>query len=536
VLGLGLQGKKYTMQQYEPPGPIGAAYIESTHPISVIMGPGGSGKTDGSAYKGPHLTTSWYPVCKDGVIRVHVTVLRDVYRDMARTALESWHNPRYLFPKNHPWTVEYTGGVDRPTTHKLKWHAKREGVRELIPVEFTAYFAAIGETNPEQFAKGFQTSMVWLNEIDLHDEAIPGLMFSRTGRYPPVDMIAPSEMDRVMGPYRKVMQTAGLKIDDDEVLLPRVLWGDCNPPDPDNWVARNLVDEPEKHPMYKLFRQPSGLSSKAENRVGKPRSAYEQDLSAMTPDKARRYVYGEIGYAKDGKPVYENEFNNDLHVSDEVLQPVQQLPLALGMDAGGSPACVIGQFMPNGQLRLLDEICADPGTGPSRFSEQVFEALMARFPRMAINEAYADPSSWYGADKIAGEMSWVDIVARALQVPIQPAQSNEPGLRQDAVRHYLSRPIDGNTPRLLLSARCKRLRGGFAAHYKLTKQASAGQTDKLAVAKNEYSHIHDALQYLCLGHRGRIGVISEAANMGRGANVTPLRGHTVVKSNINLWK
>jgi hypothetical protein len=524
------------MQQYEPPGPIGAAYIESTHPIPVIMGPGGSGKTDGSAYKGPHLTTSWYPVCKDGVIRVHLTVLRDVYRDMARTALESWHNPRYLFPKNHPWTVEYTGGVDRPTTHKLKWHAKREGVRELIPVEFTAYFAAIGETNPEQFAKGFQTSMVWLNEIDLHDEAIPGLMFSRTGRYPPVDSIAPSEMDRVMGPYRKVMQSVGLKIDDDEVLLPRILWGDCNPPDPDNWVARNLVDEPEKHPMYKLFRQPSGLSSKAENRVGKPRSAYEQDLSAMTPDKARRYVYGEIGYAKDGKPVYENEFNHSFHVADQPLTPVKELPLALGLDGGGSPAGLFGQFMPNGQLRIYSEVCMEPGAGPTSFSNALYEELLNKYPNMAVREAYGDPSAWFGADKQAGQLSYMEIVAQSLMIVIEPAPSNELGLRHDAVRYYLSTPIDGNTPRVLIDPRCKVLIGGYAAHYKLTKRSTAGETSSLVVADNKYTHIHDAKQYLCLGHRGRAGVIGGAAARNRGANVTPLRGHTVVKSNINLFK
>ncbi|WP_245414860.1 hypothetical protein [Aureimonas flava] len=64
--------------------------------------------------------------------------------------------------------------------------------------------------------------------------------------------------------------------------------------------------------------------------------------------------------------------------------------------------------------------------------------------------------------------------------------------------------------------------GGFEAHYKLTKQASAGATDKLAVAKNKYSHIHDGWQYLALGHRGRAGAITDAAQMGRASKVVPI--------------
>ena len=242
-----------------------------------------------SAFKGPHLAANWFPICKDGVVRVKSTVLRTTYRDMARTALESWHSER-LFPKNHPFTVHYEGGIDRPVIHRLEWATIRD--RRRVKVEFTAQFAAIGESNPEQFVKGFETSFAWINECDLFAAEIPGLMFSRTGRYPAVDMISPEDLDRVMKPYRKSMAEAGIQLADDEIVLPRLLWGDCNPPDPDNWVVKNLVEAPDDFKLYKLFRQPSGLASNAENRIGKPRSSYEQDLRTMTPDNARRYVHG----------------------------------------------------------------------------------------------------------------------------------------------------------------------------------------------------------------------------------------------------
>ena len=495
------------------------------------MGPGGSGKTVASAYKGPWLASSWFPVCRDGVIRVKMTVLRDTYRDLSRTALDSWHHEK-MFPVKHPFTTEYTGGIDRPVKHVLKWQTMRGG--SMVPVEFTALFAAIGDANPEQFAKGFETSFVWLNECDMLGDRIAGLMYSRTGRYPSVDQISPSELERVTKPFRQIMRNTGMRVDEDEVLLPRVLWGDCNPPDFDNWVPKRMIDEPEKWPLYKMFRQPSGLSPQAENRIGKPRSSYEQDLQTMTANDARRFVHGELGYALDGKPVYGDEFSTIVHRADQTIAPAMGLPLALGVDAGGSPAAAICQFMPNGQLRVLAEVCAEPGTGPGRFSEMLFTTLMARFPNFAIREAFGDPSAWYGADKVKGELSWMETVNKALSLTILPTETNEISQRQEAVRWYL-KMIDVNTPRMLIDPSCKKLIGGFAAHYKLTKLATAGKTDTIEVNKNEYSHIHDALQYLCLGHQGRASVIKGAAQMGRAANVVPLRGNTVSKKSFDVF-
>jgi hypothetical protein len=508
----------YQHQVYVPPGPIAAAFIDSTHPISIIMGPAGSGKTVASAYKPVHMASTFAPVCRDGVIRVKLTVLRDTYRQLAVTALESWHHER-LFPIEHPWTTHYEGGQDRPVKHHLKWTTIRD--KTFVPVELQAHFAAIGDANPEQFAKGYEPTYVWLNECDMLGARIPGLMFSRTGRYPALDQYTDQELSRVTQPLLKVMRASGMNVDQNEIVLPRLLWGDCNPPDYDNWVVKRMIDEPEKWPLYHLYRQPSGLAHNAENRVGKPRSAYEQDLANMTENDARRFVHGEPGYAQDGLPVYREDFALQTHRADAPLRVVPELPLALGIDAGGSPAMVVGQFMPNGQLRIYREICADAGTGPERFAMMAFELLLREFPNMPVREAFADPSSWYGADEKAGELAWIKIVAQALSLQVMPTESNEVTLRHEAVKFYLGR-IDAHTPRMIVDPSCRMLIGGFAAHYKLTKQTTAGATDRLMVAKNEYSHVHDALQYLCYGHRGRMGVMTQAAQIGRAGNVVPM--------------
>lgn len=503
-------------QRYRPPGPVGASFLNSLGPIDTIMGPAGSGKTVASVFKGPKLAAEYLPVCTDGWVRVRVACIRDTYRDFARTALDSWHD---AFPKNHPYTVHYEGGQDRPVKHRLKWRAVRPGYGE-VKIDFEMQTGAIGDENIEKFIKGYQVTAAWLNECDMLNERVPSLMLQRTGRYPSVDKISPAELDRVSKDGRRAFDLMGLSYEENEIILPRMVWCDCNPPDLDNWVYKYHVDQ--EKPGFNFFWQPGGLTAEAENRVGKPRSSYELELATQTDYDNQRLVHSQFGYARDGKPVYE-EFNLQRHKSDSPIAPRPNIPIAIGLDAGGSPAAVIVQFLPNGQLLILREICALPGTGAERFSQMITEVLLQDFRDFAVREAWGDPSAFWGADKQNDELSFMETVSKALSILIQPAPSNEPSIRHSAVRWYLGAPIDGNTERIQIDPGNKLLIGGFAAHYKLTKKASAGETDLLVVAKNKYSHPHDALQYVCLGHRGAHAVIDQAAQVGRPENVVGMR-------------
>ncbi|MGO8404075.1 hypothetical protein ACC783_38360, partial [Rhizobium ruizarguesonis] len=76
-----------------------------------------------------------------------------------------------------------------------------------------------------------------------------------------------------------------------------------------------------------------------------------------------------------GDPVYP-EFTRSVHVADQPLEPLPGVPLSPGKDAGGSPAGVVGQFLPNGQLHLLAEHCARPGTGAARYAREFHEILL----------------------------------------------------------------------------------------------------------------------------------------------------------------
>lgn len=515
------------IQNYQPPGPVGAAFIASRGPLDFIMGPAGSGKTVCSVVKGPLLAASYMPVCRDGVVRFKQAVVRDTYRDFARTYLASWHE---TFPVDHPWTVSYEGGQDRPIKHRLKWWADRG--RDRILIDFELQTGAIGDHNVEQFIKGYELSAASGNECDLLDPRVHGLLFQRTGRYPPVEQISPAELDRVSRDGREAMKLMGLAVDDGEVVLPRVYWGDMNPPDVDHQILQDCgygehIDKAK--PGYRLFHQPGGLDAGAENRRGKPRSSYELEAATQSPDIVRRMVHGLPGYVQDGKPVYP-EFNQRLHVADQPLAATLGRGITIGIDAGGSPAATIGQPQANGQDRLLAELVSEPGTGPTRFAQMLLELLLQQFPALPVLGCWGDPAAFMGGDTVTGEFNWILSVQQTLRLQINPAPSNEPAIRQEAVRMGLTGMVDGNTPRYLIDPRCKKMIGGFAAHYKLTKQASVSGTDKLAVVKNDYSHPHDAEQYRRLGYLGLANVIGAGAAATLPANVASLQDRRLARN------
>lgn len=527
------QGPQFDLiHHYKSPGPVASRFIMSMGPIDLIMGPWGSGKTVACVFKQVRHAGLDFPICRDGVVHVRSAAIRDTYREMAKTALATWLE---FFPKGGPFTASdkdaFSGGQDRPVRHVLEWDVLRNwyaGKGQWEPrqtkVRFEMEFGAIGEQNLDSFFKGYEISMGWLNECDLVHEDAPGRLYGRTGRYPPRSEIMEWEGERL-----------GWSTDPDSgaqtINVPRIICGDYNPPDEANWTYKRHIEEPEKWPGYNFFQQPSGLSPQAENRVGKTRHQYEEEerqFGGPNAPEARRNVHGMYAPKASGTVIFAR-FNILRHRADQPLPIVKELPFGLGMDAGGRPACVVTQRMPNGQKRVLREIVSRPDTvtGPARFAEAINEVLLRDFAGMRCSHAFADPAAFYGADKVRGELAWVEIVSLALQIPILPTETNDLGSRFEAVDWYLG-DIDANTPRLLIDPSCKYLVRAYVSQYQLTKNSSLAKTDGLQVEKNEYSHIAEADQYEAYGYRGRATVQKDAARMGRPGNVVPMRSVTAL--------
>jgi hypothetical protein len=512
----------FSLGQFSPPGPIAADYMKSQGPIDAIMGPGGSGKTVASAMKGVLFSLSRMPIGLDGVIRAKGTVVRDNYRSLYRTTLQSWFN---IFPPSAEYGV-FSGGQDRPAKHDLKISVVRfhDGQNRVVPVRLTVEFFAIGDLNYELLFKSYETSWAWATEADgLDPNAIP-FFFSRTGRFPSLHQLPPG------------------------TTRPRVALVDFNPPSPRhpllvackrgsfNEDFRPGVDER----TINFFQQPSGLAPNAENRAGKTLAEYELEARTLPKDQVRRMVMGLPGKVKDGLPVYDDEFDETRHVSATFLEPLPHVPLHAGFDQGGlggsagSPAVVFGQIDPtNGQLRLLAENLPGYGVGAERFVDGIVPILTTQLRGLPPGIWTGDPSGFLGGDKVFGSLSWFEIMRQALGHRIDPAPTNEWAPRRDALGMLFGKTLKGGIPAVIIDPRLVNLIDGLSNEFKYGKRHD-GTYDPLPV-KNLHANVVEAGQYLVLGVFGLAGTISRIAQGSRPGNVVRMSAPIVKTADFDVF-
>lgn len=164
---------------------------------------------------------------------------------------------------------------------------------------------------------------------------------------------------------------------------------------------------------------------------------------------------------------------------------------------GNTPACVIAQKYPDGRWEIIDELNTD-NTGIKRFAELLATYIATNYPEHVVLGCWADPSGAYGAEN--EEDTAIGIMNANTKWTWKPAPGdNTLNERLECVRNVLNRLVDGS-PGILISPKAKTLRKGFANGY-CYKFASSGNGAVVHETpnKNEYSHIHDALQYLLLG-------------------------------------
>lgn len=492
-------------RQFRPAGPVAAAFLaDATSEVRALLGPVGGGKSVTCIFDALK-NASAMPVSSAGVIRYKITIIAQTYGQLERNLFPTWFE--WVPRDGGDWTdADFTGGGGRFGSHKVGFDVLRGGSR--IEVQFEAIFAAIGEYAAEPFMRGFETTAFWIYEMDLLPEAVLDQAIFRMGRFPPQNTLPAGTSFR---PY---------------------VIGDLNAPDIDSWFFHRF--EENRPATWKLYKQPSGRSPRAENVHNLPPGYYDRQISGLAakPNLIKRYVDAQYAPSADGQPVYP-EYSDELHLAKEELKPAPRIPIRLGLDQGVQrPACIGGQRLPNGQMRILFEMV--PGrAGPRRFAEAVRRELAEVAPGHPIELGWADPAGFTGADKEGGELAWAEIVAGELGVPILPAPSNEISIRLDAVRDDLSYHIDGNTPALLISPRCRMLRKGFASHYRYQIQRVGGlakTADK--PEKNDWSNPHDALQYLELGDKGRYGVV---AGGKPGRQAVPLGTSATLRNTTKLF-
>lgn len=497
-------------RQFRPAGPVSAAFLQdTTHDVRALLGPVGGGKSVTCIFD-LLRNAAMMPACLDGKIRFRVAVIGRTYGQMERNLFPTWKN--WIPPNDEaPWQDgEFTGGGGRFAKHEFTFDIVRGG--KLVQVLFEAIFAAIGENNAEQFMRGFEPTAFWLYEMDLLPEDVLNQAQFRLGRYPAVHQLPPG------------------------VTFRAFIVGDLNAPDIDSWFYREF--EEAKPDGYKLYRQPSGRSAQAENIANLKPGYYEKHIERLgkgrrTKHLVRRFVDAQYGPSLAGEPVYE-DYSDQVHLAPGPIAVLDGVPIIAGFDQGIRwPACVLLQQAANGQYRVLGEV--SPGRmGAKRFADRVRQFVAERAPGRHIEAAWADPAGWSGADREAGETAWAETLGAELGVQIEPAPTNEFNARADAVTDELTYMLDGQSPGLLLDGKnCPMLRKGFASHYMFPlNQAGDAQSDKRPV-KNEFSHVHDGLQYVLLGHKGRYGAIASQRASDRRDRSRAAPMPTVIKQSFH---
>lgn len=268
---------------------------------------------------------------------------------------------------------------------------------------------------------------------------------------------------------------------------------------------------------WMIYKQPSGMSDDAENlcwltqtpdtlkmsttdprRIAQGRTYYKRFVSQYgeESDWVRRYVYAEYGTDPSGTAVFRESFKRSFHVVD-AIEPINGHPLLIGQDFGRDPCSIIGQVDHKGRLLIL---------GESLVSDMGLEQHCARNLRpMLLDPRYlgkpaaliGDPS---GRNKSTlYEETSFDLLKR-LGFAAYPAPTNDIDPRIRAVEAWLMGARDGGPAMLIDKRHCPNLILALGGGYRFGK-TKQGQR-KPAPDKNKFSHLADALQYLCLVAHG----------------------------------
>lgn len=489
----------FDARTFIPGGAKLTEFHESRAFTRLMAGPIGSGKTVGAGVAEPFFTAMTQKPDSQGVRTAVVGVLRDNYRNLYATTMKTWLD---WVPKEFG---HYTGSDDRPAVHQLEFPAPFvDGTPGGGLCRLRVEWRALGTHTVEATCRGWELNGAYIDEADTTPfEAISFL----AGR----------------------VKRAGRK----ETRVSRGVWVTFNKPDTDHPLFDLCVDQAAHHAEngVAFFDQPSGIlpggppfltNPAAENLANLDNDYYEVAARGQPEWYVRRMIRNQWGASVAGDPVF-GEVDLERLFSPVELEPEPGDELFLGIDGGGTPAAVIcgrtrsGRRVVYGEVVLNDPM--DPrgrrilhGVGPKRFAQALGDALHPRFSRNRVSIAWGDPAAFYGADREMGEYADIEMVCSQLKIPVQPAPSNELGIRHEAVRTVMNRlNVHDGMPDLLVNPSCRWLRRGFAGDYRWEPRDPKAPAKRLRVQKSNSSHAKEALQYAMLGDQGRAGVVAGQA-------------------------
>lgn len=432
----------------------------------------------------PKTGSSWYRQNYNGTVYCVTVSSHVVYVRRRGVAVWSGQTQKELSDTTErtflQWFPPHQFGIWTPSKHDYTINTLGgEGDEKAARIEIM--FRALDRPDQIGDLLSLELTGAWVNEAREMPWAIIDALRARVGRYPAM-------RDGGASWYGIIMDT--------------------NPPDVDSeWFKffeetdhTEAVAALAKVPGFehmtvdrfrRLFKQPSGLSPRAENLPNLRDGYYQTESIGKSDEWIKIYVHGEYGFVMDGKAVWP-EYKDEIHCPanrENWPKPNPMLPILRGWDSSGlTPACVFTQLTSRSQWIVFDEVIP-PEMGASAITEAVIEHSARYYPGFEFWDV-GDPA---GAQRSPTDMRTFFDVIRARGIQIEPGiQTQE--IRLESVRKPLRTLVEGR-PQFVLHPRCKQLRRGMMGGYHYRRMKISGERYTMSPEKNQFSHVSEAMGY-----------------------------------------
>lgn len=415
--------------------------------VRALVGPLGSGKSVACVMELMRLVGEQQP-CPDGVVRARGCVVRNTYRELKDTTLNTWND----------WVIPERVG---------RWDEVNMTLHMVSPkMHIEILFRALDHLKDIKKLLSLELTWAWLNEAREIPKAVLDMLQGRVGRYPAKR--------------------------DGGATQPCIIM-DTNPCDEDHWWYR--VFEEERPPGWQIFHQPSGLSPEAENLENLPELYYDRLQYGHDQEWVNVYVHGRYGFVMDGKPVHPT-YQDDVHATDEIIPFDPAELLVIGIDFGLTPAAAFLQLNQWGQWCAIDELVTED-TATNEFADLLNHKLQTDYRMANAIDFWGDPA---GDTRAETDKTTPFAVLQAEGIDAAPVWTNDEIIRRGALSKQLSRLGMNGKPGFVVSPKARMLRKGLAGGFKYRRMQITGEEryhDK--PEKNIYSHIVEACEYALVG-------------------------------------
>lgn len=523
---------------YYPPSPTIAKFLAAPPGVHILSGPLGSSKTIATFFR--NIAVTLHPVWglgkskRDGWRRASILVLRRTEGEVIDGEEKSFHE----------WFKKIETG-----DHKNWFEGKRSHIIRIndLKTEIEFKFEGTGEDikdfSNRMRSRGFSGANI--GECDWASPDIFSAILPRIGRYPSIengggtgiDMVGATNAYPINHFFYDIFDKNGEvveKLDNNGAAL---IKGFARGGDKKIFTEDYDDGEERLNFDYWLWRQPPAvfddgkINPNADNLKNLPKNYYARILRDLELKAAGsqakfkilrdKFLRNKPTAVMSSEQIYQN-FDNDKHVvSNFQLRP--DAPIVIGYDGGGwGVAFVFLSIDASGNWVAFHEYLPKEKKSIGANIDELLKQIN-KLRTMGINNSNiiigADPSAFNtspalhdgSAQKRAiSEVTYIKKMTGITAIKKGAPDANRVEPRISGVEAALAIDHTTGRPFLQVHESCKDLIAGFMGGYSF--QPTRTGNEPTNPRKNDYSHIHDALQYA-------IGVV-KAANFYKQGGLT----------------